>query len=276
MKRIFFSLKSMLFILLPGFAFAFFSCNKDDENDSRDLSQVRACNYACLTSNELMRQIIYTLVSAEDSILHPNDTANLRFPMNERSIIISDTNNFSFPKTYTLQFPTGGILCFDGIFRKGSLQIVADTFSNVPFANLSVSFQSFRSGSINASGNFSLQLTQIDNMPTGYYQSGSYNFSIDTLSTSITSQLQYQWALGHSTKKNLADDLFLCSGKIYGSDFSATITNSLQFVNFCPWIAKGSVEIKPDNFSIRNLTYLDSCAASGKVIINNQEQVIYW
>ena len=276
MKRRFFSLKSIIILSLVGIALAFFSCNKEDKNDSRDLSQVRVFNYACLTSNDLMKQIIYTIVSAEDSILHPNDTANLRFPMNERSIIISDTNNSSFPKTYTLQFPAGGILCFDGIFRNGSLQIIADTFSNVAFANVTVSFQLFKIGNINTSGNFSLQITQIDNMPTGFYQSGSYNFSIDTINTSITTQLQYQWALGSQTRKDMHDDLFLCSGHLYGEGFSSVITNSLQFVNFCPWIAKGSVEIKPDNYSIRNLSYLDSCAAAGKVIINNEEQLIYW
>ena len=265
MKNIVFGAWLVLFIFIVN------SCRKDNEADNTDVIHVQLNNTGEIISNDVYKLFLYSMMSAEDSIFHPNDSLNFRFnePCLVMQIVPYDT--ITWPKTITLDFPTNNCIGYDGLIRSGQLIITATGSLYSLNSVFTIALQNYSVNTISVSGIKKLSVNNITaGKPVAF--TDSCFFQVGTLTTNYSWQAQHilQWILGSSTEDNLSDDLFIYSGTSASGSFNGLITDALQFGNYCFWIGSGKIEISPESLSKRQVTYPDSCLNQADVLINNQ------
>jgi hypothetical protein len=261
--------KFCLIILSFVAVFILNSCHKNSDADNADNSHVIINNTAEIISNDIFKLFLYNTMSAEDSILHPNDSLNFRYsePCMQFAIVPYDT---IWPKTITIDFPYNNCFSPDGYQRYGQMVISAKGLLNTIGSEFIVTLNHYSVNGISVSGSKKLTVTQISSgMPTGFNDSCNFNIRSIPGIFDWSAQHQLQWILGSATKSDLTDDLFIYTGTSSSGSFTSVITNSLQFINYCLWIGSGKIEISPSGLAKRNVIYLDSCVNQADVLINN-------
>lgn len=260
---------SLVFILVSLFTFN--SCRKGTDSDNTGLSHVILNNTGEVLSNDVFKMFLFNVISAEDSIFHPNDSLNFHYPEPCLQISISPYDTITWPKTITIAFPESGCYCADGNIRGGQLIITAHGLLNTLASKFSITLNNYSVNGISSTGSKKISVSGMNaGMADAFID--STNFTISTLSGSHawSSEHYIQWILGANTISDLTDDLFIYNGNSRGASYSGTITDALQFINNCFWVGSGKIEITPTDLSKRQVTYLNSCLNQADVVINNE------
>ncbi len=262
---------NLLVVLIWVSLLTFNSCRKGTDSDNTGLSHVILNNTGEVLSNDVFKMFLYNVISAEDSILHPNDSLNFHYTEPCLQLSISPYDTINWPKTITLAFPESGCYCADGNIRGGQLIITTNGLLNTPGSEFSITLNNYSVNGISSSGNKKISVAGISSGIADAFID-STNFNISTLSGSHvwSSEHYIQWILGANTISDLTDDLFIYNGNSRGESYSGTITDALQFINNCFWVGSGKIEITPATLSKRQVTYLDSCLNQADVVINNK------
>jgi hypothetical protein len=247
------------------------SCHKGSNSDNTDVSQVINNNTGEVVSNDVFKMFLYNLITAEDSLYHPNDTLNFHFiePCLQLSISPYDTTNW--PKTITLAFPESGCYCSDGNIRSGQLIITAYGLLEAVGSMFNINLSNYSVNGISVNGTKKITVNKIaSNIPVSFNDSSVLQVASVSGNLIWSSQHNLQWLQGVSTVNNLSDDLFIYDGTCVSESYSGIITDALQFANYCFWIGRGKIEITPTGSSKQQVTYPDSCLNQADVIINNE------
>ncbi|HNW69818.1 MAG TPA: hypothetical protein PKI01_05420 [Bacteroidales bacterium] len=262
----------------------FQSCHKDNPDDLSDMRHVQISNLYETFSNDIFKTFLYSVIAINDSLYHPNDSANFRINDSCITLSVSANDTSTWPKTLHIAFTSGGCMCNDGIVRDGEIDI------EIPSAG----FPNKSEFTINFLCTYSFPETVTIN---GYKKictaSSSGLFFTDTTywetwpvmnSFHWSANHTIQWVMGNSTHQNISDDLFIYNGtstclpvplaENEELSFSTNIIEALQFRNYCFWIGSGKVEVIPKGLSIRTVTYLDSCINQAIVTANNEYREI--
>lgn len=260
----------------------FESCHKDNPDDLSDMRHVQISNLYETVSNDIFKTFLYGVLAINDSLYHPNNTANFRFNDPCMSLNLTPFDTVTWPKTLHIAFASGGCSGYDGVGREGEITVVMPAAALTSDLKFSVSFNNFLIGTIPVSGYKNIYLT--NNSGTSFMDTTLLQINTTTPSTEWTSRHYLQWALGKSTHQDISDDLFLYNGHAScipltetdpdGISFDVNIVDALQFINYCYWIGSGKTEIIPTGKSIRTVTYLDSCINQALVTVNNESRDI--
>ncbi len=224
-------------IVAPILAILFMSCQNDELKSDVDSTAA----IETLKEYVLVNQIFQDIGNNEADAIMNAESMNSGKSTNEKSqgpiITVEPLDFTTFPKTITINYQTG-ILCKDGITRKGIVTVVSTNWYAVPGSEHTATFNNFYHNDYKVEGTH-----YVKNL--GNNQDNNLEYSVIIENGKITSNtgdtINYNesstrtWVAGSATKLNIWDDEYLLDGTQSGTsskgiDYSMTTVEPLHFV----------------------------------------------
>jgi len=251
-------------IIIPILAIFFVSCEENELKKDIDSASALEALTEYVTVNKVFQDVGNNsgdaLLIAETSTSGKSTTSK-----NDFYITIEPLDLTTFPKTITIDYKTG-VLCEDGITRKGIVTIVSTDWYGKTGSKHTTTFDNYYHEGFKVEGTHyveNLGLNQDDNL--------EYSVTIDNgkITTETGDTINYTenstrtWVAGFETPLNIWDDEYLLDGTQSGTssnnvDYSLTIEESLHFVLLPRSIKSGILDIDVGNIEDIKINYTES------------------
>ncbi|TNJ43083.1 hypothetical protein KFZ70_11620 [Tamlana fucoidanivorans] len=244
-------------IIVPILVLLFMSCQEDDLKPT----DVTASVVETLNEYELANRVFQDVGNnAGDAVLkaESSNTAKISGSKEDPVIHVEPANLTEFPKTITVDFGTG-ILCKDGVTRKGIVKIVSTGWYGALGSEHTTTFDGYYHEGYKVEG-----AHVVKNL--GENEDGELKYSVTINDGKITDgndhSVQYKensfrtWVAGADTPLNIWDDEYLLDGTQSGMSsrgvaYTLTIEESLHFVLLPRSITSGILDL--DIGQIKNI-----------------------
>ena len=178
------------------------------------------------------------------------------------------------PVTFQIDYGTVGCIGFDGVYRKGKLNITLPRrFSRTDSNQVVVDLIGYQANGVTYSGQVKVtrtnSLTCTVDVINGHCTNGSWN--IDYSGTKTITQ-----TVGQNTPSDESDDVISITGSSQGVNregraFTTSITNALIKKSSCKFITSGSLDLTPDGFKTRTVDFgSGACDDKATYTVNGQ------
>jgi hypothetical protein len=247
------------------------SCNKSERDSDVNTFAPRDNAIAQALFNDLFLQVHNYTVS--DSNLYSFASMNMYDTLCLDTVSVSSTLG-TMPYIVTLDYGVAGVVCADGIKRRGKIKAEYNARYEKTNARITITPQLYYVNDIKITGKLELinlnrnndgNIVFAENISDGLLKN-------DTINISYSAVRKREWKSGESTF-NIQDDLFLITGTEKGTiskggAYDSQITESLNHLA-CIYIGSGVVKITPAGLSPRITNYGNGgCDANAAVTIN--------
>ncbi|WP_339918112.1 hypothetical protein [Yeosuana marina] len=252
-------------IIVPILAILFMSCQKDDVKPNTESAPV----IEALNDYAIVNQIFQDVGNnSGDAVLNAENTSTAKSSKTktvEPIITVEPLDFTTFPKTITIDYQDG-VLCKDGITRKGIVTIVSTDWYRNEGSEHTTTFNNFYHEGFKVEGTH-----YVKNL--GENQDGNLVFNVIIENGKITGTsgetIDYTedstrtWVAGSDTPLNIWDDEYLLDGtqsgiSSKGVEYSLTVEDPLHFVLLPRSIASGILNIDAGNINDIELNYTES------------------
>lgn len=253
-------------IIVPILAFFFISCEENELKKDIDSASALEALTEYVTVNKIFQDVGN---NSGDAILKAESTsatsksslAKIDGPI----ITIEPLDFTTFPKTTTIDYQTG-ILCKDGITRKGIVTVVSTNWYGTEGSEHTTTFDNYYHEGFKVEGTH-----YVKNLGLNQDEYLEYSVTIDNgkITTEAGDTINYKenstrtWVAGFNTPLNIWDDEYLLDGTQSGTssknvDYSLTIEESLHFVLLPRSIKSGILDIDIANIKDIKINYTNS------------------
>lgn len=252
-------------IIVPVLAMFFMSCQVDTLKTAvNSASAIEA-----LTEYATISKVFQDVANnSGDGVLSAENMTTGKFSKTTTPgpiITIAPLDLTTFPKTITIDYQTG-VLCEDGITRKGIITIVSTNWYGIEGSIHTTTFSNFYHNDFKVEGTH--VVTNLGENIDGHLQ---YSVTIDNgkITTSTGKTISYTenstrtWVAGFDTPLNIWDDEYKLEGtqsgvSSKGVEYSLTIEEPLHFVLLPRSITSGILSIDVENIKDIKLNYTNS------------------
>lgn len=252
-------------IIIPILALIFMSCEEELQNTIDSASAVEA-----LTEYAMVNKVFQDAGNTSgDAILSSQNSVSSskisKTKVEGPIITISPSDFTTFPKTITVDYQDG-VLCKDGITRKGIATIISTNWYGVEGSQHTTTFSNYYHNDYKVEG-----IHFVKNL--GANTNGHLQYSVTITNGKITTTtgkiINYTedstrtWVAGSDTPLNIWDDEYMLDGTQSGSsskdiDYTLTIEESLHFVLLPRSIESGILNIDVASIKDIKLNYTTS------------------
>ena len=252
-------------IIVPILAMFFMSCQVDTLKTAVNSASAIEALTEYATINKVFQDVGN---NSGDGVLSAENTSNGKLSKtttNGPSVTITPLDYTTFPKTITIDYQTG-VLCEDGITRKGIITIVSTNWYGIEGSEHTTTFNNFYHNDFKVEGTHFVK--NLGENLDGYLQ---YSVTIDNgkITTSSGKTISYTenstrtWVAGSDTPLNIWDDEYKLDGtqtgvSSKGVEYSLTIEESLHFVLLPRSITSGILDIDVANIKDIKINYTNS------------------
>ncbi len=264
------NIKFSTFILVC--TFLLFSCvNNSEPKDKSDTDEkptteqsLAAMQEYSLTSkifNENFNESTNSVLLAKDQLSNERKAKVMTgsYPV----VTITPFDLTSWPKTVVVNYGVENILCDDGRYRRGIVNIVTTDFYRAEGVVLNITFDNYYQNDYKVDGK-----QVITNKGKNKNDNFVYNVKIDNgkITTPQNKIIYYneetsrEWAEGESTVLDALDDVYYITGKQSGvsSDrvhYTLTTKEKLDFNVGCKWLRAGLLDVNIDGLPSFTINY---------------------
>ena len=253
-------------IIVPIMALFFIGCQEDVPNNNID----SAATVEVLTEYAIVNEIFQDVGNnTGDAVLSSENTEiNSKFSKKQGDgpiITVEPFDLVTFPKTITIDYQSG-VLCNDGVTRKGVATIVSTNWYGVEGSEHTTTFSDYYHNDYKVEGTHFIQ-------NLGETANGNMHFSViieDGKITSKTGQTIHftenstrTWIAGDNTPLNIWDDEYLLDGTQSGksgkgTNYTLTVEEPLHFMVLPRSIKSGLVNMDVGNVKDIKVNYTTS------------------
>ncbi|MBU2951467.1 hypothetical protein KO493_12245 [Tamlana agarivorans] len=250
-------------LIVPILALFFIACDTEEVKDiSKPDDSIEAVKEYALV-NQIFQDIGNNsgdaVITSENS-----QTSKIDGAKNEPNITIVPFDLTTFPKTITVDFGEG-LLCKDGITRKGVITIVSTNWYGQKGSVHTTTFNNYYHESFQVEGTHVAKNLGKNTAGFSEYSVAISNGKITTAtgdSIYYTEDSMRTWISGFNTPLNIWDDEYLLDGmqsgvSSKGVEYSLTIDEALHFVLLPRQVKSGILSIDVGLFKDIKLNYAD-------------------
>ena len=252
-------------MIVPILALFFMSCEEEIQNTLDSASAVEA-----LTEYATINKIFQDAGNnSGDAVLGSENSASISKTTKTRTdgpiITVVPLDYTTFPKTITVVYQDG-ILCEDGITRKGVITIISTNWYGVEGSKHTSTFTNYYHNDYKVEGTH-----YVENLGENADGNLQYSVSIENgkITTTTGGTISYTenttrtWIAGSDTPLNIWDDEYMLDGTQSGTsskniDYTLTIEESLHFVLLPRSIESGILDIDVASINDIKLNYSTS------------------
>lgn len=253
-------------IITPILALLFMSCQENELKKTIDSATAIEALTEYVTVSKVFQDIGNNsgdaVMSAENSTIDSKSSNS----KTDGSIITVEPLDFTtFPKTITINYQSG-VLCKDGVTRKGIVTIVStDWYGNVGSEHTST-FTNYYHGDFKVEGTH-----YVKNIGKDQDENLEYSVTIEDgkITTETGGSIDYTedstrtWIAGFNTPLNIWDDEYMLGGSqtgisSKGVEYTLTMEESIHFVLFPRSIESGILDISVGDIDDIKLNYTNS------------------
>lgn len=251
-------------IIVPILVLLFMSCEEDVLKQKTDSASAIEALTEYMTVNKVFQDIGNNsgdaVLSAETST-----TGKSTKTKNEPIITIEPLDFTTFPKTTTINY-ADGVLCKDGITRKGIVSIVSTNWYGILGSQHTTTFTNYYHEDFKVEGtHFVKNLGNNENNNLVYsvtVEDGKITTKTGTIINYVENSTR-TWVAGFNTPLNIWDDEYLLDGmqsgiSSKGVEYSLTIEEPLHFVLLPRSIKSGILDIDIANINDIKINYTNS------------------
>src|SRR5690606_5169077 len=225
-------------MLLPILAIFFINCQEDTPNNHID----SAATVEVLKEYAIVNKVFQDVGNTSgDAVLNSENSQTTsttsKKSENEPTITIEPFDWVTFPKTITIDYQSG-VLCKDGITRKGIATIISTNWYGVEGSEHTTTFSNYYHNDYKVEGTHSVKNLGINSSGDLQYNVTIENGKITTKadqSITYTEHSTKTWIAGANTPLNIWDDEYMLDGtqsgvSAKGTKYSLNIEESLHFV----------------------------------------------
>jgi hypothetical protein len=251
--------------IAPILAMFFMSCQVDTLKTAVNSASAIEALTEYATINKVFQDVAN---NSGDGVLGAESTTTGKFGKTSTDgpiVTIAPLDLTTFPKTITIDYQTG-VLCEDGITRKGIITIVSTNWYGIEGSEHTTTFNNFYHNDFKVEGTHFV--TNLGENLDGHLQ---YSVTIDNgkITTSSGKTISYTensirtWVAGSNTPLNIWDDEYKLEGtqtgvSSKGIEYSLTIEEPLHFVLLPRSITSGILDIDVANIKDIKLNYTNS------------------
>lgn len=239
-------------LIVPILAVMFVSCDEESVKNTIDTASAIDALTEYSTVNKVFQDVGN---NSGDAVLNSESTTSSTSKLSETKIdgpvITVEPMDFTtFPKTITVDYGTG-VLCKDGITRKGIVTIVSTNWYGVEGSVHTSTFTNYYHEDFKVEGTH-----VVENL--GENTDGNLEYSVTIangkITTSTGATIDYTedstrtWVAGSDTHLNIWDDEYMLEGMQSGTsskgvDYTLTVEESLHFVLLPRSVEAGILDI---------------------------------
>ncbi len=252
-------------IIVPILAMFFMSCQVDTLKTAVNSASAIEALTEYATINKVFQDVAN---NSGDGVLSAENTTSGKFGKTTTDgpvITIVPFDLTTFPKEITIDYQTG-VLCEDGITRKGLVTIVSSNWYGIEGSVHTTTFTNFYHNDFKVEGTHIVENLGKNQDDYLQYSVSIGNGKITTSSgktISYTEETTRTWVAGFDTPFNIWDDEYKLDGSqtgvsSKGIEYSLTIEESLHFVLLPRSITAGILNIDVGNIKDIKLNYNNS------------------
>ena len=239
-------------ILVPILAIVLMGC-QDKENVNNDTAQQQTL--AALLEYTVVNKIFQDVGNnGGDAILSSESSASgkssVKSEVDGPTITVEPLDLTTFPKTITVDYGTG-VLCQDGITRKGIVTIVSTGWYRSVGSNHTATFNNYYHENFKVEGTHvveNLGLNQDNNLEYGVTIADGKVTAPTGVAVYYTEDTTRTWIEGSDTPLNIWDDEYLLNGNqsgvsAAGVEYSLTVEEALHFILLPRGIESGILDV---------------------------------
>ena len=251
-------------IIIPILVLIFMSCQEDELKPDVISAEALETLTEYITVNNIFQDLGNNsgdaILSAESSTI--GKSANIK---NGPVVTVEPLDFTTFPKTTTIDYQSG-VLCEDGITRKGIVTIVSTDWYGQKDSEHTTTFNNYYHEDFKVEGTHytkNLGVNQNENLEYGVtIENGKITTKAGRV-INYTENSTRTWIAGYNTPLNIWDDEYLLNGTQSGIsskniEYSLTIEEALHFVLLPRNIKSGILDIDIGNINDITINYTNS------------------
>ncbi|MDO6758936.1 hypothetical protein Q4566_01890 [Tamlana sp. 2_MG-2023] len=253
-------------LIVPILALLFIACDQEDVDDVKNaanpddsIEAVREYAFVNQIFQDIGNNTGDAVLTSENS-----QTSKISGAKNSPDITIEPFDLISFPKTITVDFGEG-LLCEDGITRKGIVTIVSTNWYRQEGSVHTSTFENYYHEDYKVEGTHVAE--NLGENADGFLEYG-VTINDGKITTETGESIQYNedsmrtWVSGFDTPLHIWDDEYLLDGKQSGEsskgvDYTLTVDESLHFVLLPRQVKSGILSLDVGLFKDIKLDYAD-------------------
>jgi len=265
-KSIFFMLSMLLLII---------SCRKEEVKEAENYHAAKNNSYAENAFADIFKWVDDNHRWMEDSILGLGNSGTY-VPMEGVNITYTPMDSLTYPKLLTINFGSAGVMCLDGKIRKGKIVAAITGRHNKQGTVITIIPNNFYVNEYFMEGNYKVSCTGTNSSNNLVFKdevTGGKLISPDGTIYWECNRTREYIAGSITPWPNVFDDVYHITGGSSGTDvtgrmYLTNIVDPLVLKMSCKWITSGTLEITPEELSVRTVDYGDGdCNPKAEVTI---------
>ncbi|MBU3822588.1 hypothetical protein KO566_10980 [Flavobacteriaceae bacterium XHP0103] len=251
-------------LIVPILTLLFLGCDKEESvKPNTDANAAVEALTEFTVANKVFQDVgnnsADAVLSAESST---NTSKSNNTKANEPVITVSPLDFTTFPKTITIDYQSG-VLCKDGITRKGKIIVVSTDWYGKKDSEHTATFENYYHNEFKVQGTHyvkNLGKNQDDNLEYSVTIENGKITNATGATINYTEQSTRTWVAGSDTPLNIWDDEYLLDGtqagvSSKGIEYALTVVDPLHFVLLPRSIESGILNVSVGNINDIELNY---------------------